>query len=129
MEGLTAIETAVLISVARLSQGEHGVAIFEDVAMICGKKLTQAAVYAALGRLRRRQLVHRHRQPAQPMPGGKRKQLYTLTEDGLAMLEWEFRQWHRLWWTVPPGVTRGWLLRPDRSLHETRTRLTRPARR
>jgi hypothetical protein len=108
MEGLTRLEIAVLIAVARLPEPNHALVIHEDIQMICARPVSLAGVYGALGRLARQRLVATTWSTPLPYQGGKRKRHFSSSPGGMMWLETEFTEWHRLWWLLPRDVTRAW---------------------
>lgn len=108
VQGLTRLETAVLIAVARLPHPNHALVIHEDIEMICARPVSVAGVYAALKRLARQHLVAPMWSRPLPYQGGKRKRHFSLSRDGMIWLETEFTEWRRLWWLLPRDITRAW---------------------
>lgn len=107
MDGLTRLELAILIAVARLGHDAYGLALHDDVEMITARPVAQSAVYATLARLRRQHLLSATKSAALAIPGGKAKRIFALTHSGRITLEVEFEQMTRLWWLLPRALRPG----------------------
>lgn len=107
MDGLTRLELATLIAVARLGHEAYGSAVHDDVEMITARPVAQSAVYATLARLRQQNLLSATKSAVLAIPGGKAKRIFALTHSGRITLDVEFEQVTRLWWLLPRAMRPG----------------------
>lgn len=77
-------ELLTLLAVARLGEDAYGVTIRETLESRTSRAVTLGAIYKTLGRLESKGLVAVTIAPPTAERGGRRKKMYTLTEDGLA---------------------------------------------
>lgn len=77
-------ELLTLLAIARLDDRAYGVTIRDTLEDRTSRSVTLGAIYKTLGRLESKGLVQVSIAPPTAERGGRRKKLYTLTEDGLA---------------------------------------------
>ncbi|MGD2047409.1 MAG: PadR family transcriptional regulator [Gemmatimonadota bacterium] len=77
-------ELLTLLAVARLGDDAYGVTVRETLERRTSRAVTLGAVYKTLGRLESKGLVEVAVAPPTAERGGRRKKMYTLTEEGLA---------------------------------------------
>lgn len=94
---LTEVETCALLAVARLGDSAYGVTIAEDIAASSGRRVSLAAVYAALDRLHDAGLIAPWLSAPRPERGGRARRYYSLTESGHGWLVGERERARRLW--------------------------------
>ena len=99
---LTATETRVLISLARLGAAAYGVAITDDIAEFSGRDASIAAVYAALDRLDRLGLARPRLSAPLPERGGRARRHYAITPRGRDVLEREHQLAMKMWQGLAP---------------------------
>jgi DNA-binding PadR family transcriptional regulator len=94
---LTATETLVLISLARLRDAAYGVAIADEIAQVSGRRISIAAAYTALDRLERLGLAKARLSAPLPERGGRARRHYTLTSRGRETLKREHQLVMKMW--------------------------------
>jgi PadR family transcriptional regulator PadR len=77
-------ELLTLLAVARLEDDAYGVTIRETLENRTSRTVTLGAIYKTLGRLESKGLVEVSIAPPTAERGGRRKKMYTLTEEGFA---------------------------------------------
>lgn len=77
-------ELLTLLAVARLGEDAYGVTVRETLEARTCRAVTLGAVYKTLGRLESKGLVEVAIAPPTTERGGRRKKMYTLTDEGLA---------------------------------------------
>jgi PadR family transcriptional regulator PadR len=77
-------ELLTLLAVARLGDDAYGVTIRETLEARTSRAVTLGAIYKTLGRLESKGLVTVAVAPPTAERGGRRKKMYTLTQEGLA---------------------------------------------
>src|SRR5215467_7815753 len=75
-------ELYVLIAIARAGDEAYGVTIRQEIERRTGRTVAIGAVHATLVRLEDKGLVRFTLSDPQPVPGGKRRKLVTLTAAG-----------------------------------------------
>lgn len=80
------LEQILLLAVLHLKDDAYGVRIREAIKMRTGRTVSPGAVYTALDRLERRDLVSSRLGDPTPQRGGKRKRYYRLEPAGAALL-------------------------------------------
>lgn len=76
-------ELMTLLAVARLGENAYGVTVRETLEGRTSRAVTLGAVYKTLGRLESKGMVQVAVAPPTAERGGRRKKMYTLTEEGL----------------------------------------------
>jgi DNA-binding PadR family transcriptional regulator len=90
-------EELILLSVKLDAEQASGVQIQESLEEIAGRTVSLGAIYAALERLERKQLVTSWLGDPTPVRGGRRKRHYALTDAGLAAVQEARRVREALW--------------------------------
>jgi DNA-binding PadR family transcriptional regulator len=101
---LTATDTRVLISLARLGEAAYGVAIADDIAQMSGRQVSIAAVYTALDRLDRLGLAKPRLSAPIRERGGRARRHYALTPRGRQTLQREHRLAMQMWQGLVPDA-------------------------
>jgi DNA-binding PadR family transcriptional regulator len=97
-----ALETAVLLAVARLGDGAYGAAVQREVGERGGRAYAVGAIHTALQRLEDKGLVTSHMGEPLAVRGGRARRYYRVTAAGAAALEQARTAARRLWQT--PGL-------------------------
>lgn len=90
-------EELILLSVKLGAEQASGVQIQESLEEVAGRTVSLGAIYAALERLERKQLVTSWLGDPTPVRGGRRKRYYALTDAGLAAVQEARRVREALW--------------------------------
>lgn len=101
MHELTKNEELVLLSIWRLKENAYGVTIRENFKKITGKTLNYGSLYNTLYLLARRGLVESRESEPLSKQGGRRKVLYSLTQEGEKALS-NAQRVHKLAWGDVP---------------------------
>jgi PadR family transcriptional regulator, regulatory protein PadR len=104
-DDLTANDLLVLIATARLGDDAYGVTIRKEIADCAGRRVSLAAVYAALDRFERRGLAEPWLSAPLPERGGRARRHYRLSAKGRDLVRREREIALRMWRDVPlvPG--------------------------
>jgi DNA-binding PadR family transcriptional regulator len=94
---LNDLEQLLMLAVARLEGSAYGVTIRSEILDRAGRRVSMAAVYAALDRLEARRLVRHRLSPPTPERGGRRRKLYRVTETGADALTEARNSMARMW--------------------------------
>ena len=94
-------EELTLLAVLTLGDGAYGVLVQEVIERETGREVTLGAVYAALERLARKQLLESAFGAAMATRGGKPRRLFSVTAEGLRTLGETRRAREALWNAVP----------------------------
>jgi len=92
-----ALETAVLLAVARLAEGAYGAAVRGEVSASRGHEYSAGAIHTALQRLEDKGLVTSWTGEPLPIRGGRARRYYRLTAAGVQALEQARTAARRLW--------------------------------
>ena len=103
------LELTVLITVARLGDEAHGLAVRAELAKHAKREYSVGAVYTTLQRLQDKGLVTSHASDPLPIRGGRSRRQFTVTTAGRKAL----RDAERAAASVLAGV--GHILRPERA--------------
>ena len=76
-------EELTLLAVLALPDGAYGITVQELLEHETGREVTLGAVYAALERMERKGLLQSDLSEPTADRGGRRKRLFTVTDDGL----------------------------------------------
>jgi PadR family transcriptional regulator PadR len=98
---LTDFELMILLAVLRINDAAYGVPIAREIELTGGRRVTLAAVYAALDRLERNGLVRSRLGQATPQRGGRAKRLFEVTSAGLRAVRATRQALIALWSDVP----------------------------
>jgi len=101
MHELTKNEELVLLSIWKLKENAYGVTIRENIKKITGKTLNYGSLYNTLYLLVRRELVGSRESEPLSKQGGRRKVLYSLTQEGEKALS-NAQRVHKLAWGDVP---------------------------
>lgn len=103
-----ALETAVLLAVARLGVDAYGAAVQREVGERRGRAYAVGAIHTALQRLEDKGLVTSRMGEPLPVRGGRARRYYCPTAAGVAALDEARTAARRLWggaWQAPaPGL-------------------------
>lgn len=102
MDYLTKLEEILLISIHKLKDNAYGITIREEVQKVTGKKMSFGALYVSLDKLVKKNYAVKT--PGQPTAerGGRSKNYYKLSNDGIRALEFSRDMNSMLWSDVPP---------------------------
>jgi PadR family transcriptional regulator PadR len=101
MYELTKNEEFVLLSIWKLEDNAYGVTIRENFKKITGKTLNYGSLYNTLYLLVRRGLVESRESEPLSKKGGRRKVLYSMTQEGKRALSNAQRIHEQAWGDVP----------------------------
>ncbi len=104
-DDLTANDLLVLVAMARLGDDAYGVTIRQEIADCAGRRMSLAAIYAALDRFERRGLAEPWLSAPLPERGGRARRQYRLSAKGRDLVRREREIALRMWRGVPlaPG--------------------------
>jgi len=100
-ELLTDFELMILLAVLRADEDAYGVAIAREIETTGGRSVLLPAVYAALDRLERNDLVASTLGDPTPSRGGRAKRFFRITPRGLKAVKDTRRALVALWTGVP----------------------------
>ena len=104
MEKLTKHEELVLLSISKLKDRAYGVPIREDIMDITGKPLNYGSLCNTLYALVKKGLIESHESQPVAQKGGRRKVIYSLTDEGRHALKDAFAVYQKAWKAIPePG--------------------------
>jgi len=98
---LTDFELMVMLAVLRVRDDAYGVPIAREIEQTGGRRVTHAAVYLALDRLREHGLVTSHLGESTPERGGRAKKLFSVTPSGLRAIRRTQGAFMALWNGIP----------------------------
>jgi len=98
-------EELVLLAVRRLGASASGASIQEVLREEAARRATLGAIYAALDRTQRKGLVASRLGEPAPVPGGRRRRLYRLTDRGEETLR-DSRHVRESLWRTASGTSR-----------------------
>lgn len=101
MPELTRNEEFVLLCIWKLKQDAYGVTIRERFRNITGKALNYGSLYNTLYSLVRKNLVRKLESEPKAVKGGRRKILYSLTQEGQKTLTAAQQIQRQAWQDVP----------------------------
>ena len=104
-DDLTANDLLVLVAMARLGDDAYGVTIRQEIADCAGRRMSLAAIYAALDRFERRGLAEPWLSAPLPERGGRARRQYRLSAKGRDLVGRDRGIALRMWRGVPlaPG--------------------------
>ena len=94
-------EELILLLVAILNGNAYGVLVMEELEQQTGRSVNISAVHAALRRLEEKKFVKSDWSQATAERGGRRKRLFTITQNGQAALNKLKETRNRLWNQIP----------------------------
>ncbi len=97
MPELTKNEEILLIAILHLKEGAYGVFIRRYIKKKTGKQWNYGTLYRMLDQLVRKCLLERKEGDPMPEKGGRRKNYYTLTPDGVEALQEAYTLQKALW--------------------------------
>lgn len=98
------LEHLILLAVVRLDHDAYGAAVIEEIESHTGREVSHAAVYIALQRLERKDmLTARDQEPAQGR-GGRARRYFTVTDAGLERLRESASALFGMWKGVDPAL-------------------------
>jgi len=98
---LNPVELLTLVATHRLGDEAYGVTIQADIRGLRGRDISMGAVYAALERLERLELVRPRLSEPRPERGGRARRLFTVTAAGAESIRRAHADAMRLWNAVP----------------------------
>ncbi len=101
---LREFEELVLLAVLIATPDAYGPSLQQILAEEAGRKASLGAIYTALDRLARKELVLSELGDPTPVRGGRRKRHYELTPQGLEKVQETRRIRERMWRKVPPDL-------------------------
>ncbi len=98
---LTKNEELILLSIWKLADKAYGVTIRDSIRQITGKSLNYGSLYNTLYLLVRKGYIESMESEPLSKQGGRRKVLYSLTQEGIEALQ-EAQKVHKLAWHDVP---------------------------
>jgi PadR family transcriptional regulator PadR len=98
---LTDFELMVMLAVLRVRDNAYGVTIAREIEQTVGRRVTHAAVYLTLDRLRDHGLVTSRLGESTPERGGRAKKLFSVTPSGLRAIRRTQGAFVALWNGIP----------------------------
>ena len=102
MKELTKIEEILLLAIWKLKKDAYGVKIRQHVSNVIKKEFTYGNLYSALNQLERKEYVSKTPGELTPNRRGRRKVIYTVSEDGFAALKTSYEMNEAMW----AGITK-----------------------
>lgn len=102
-KSLGEFEQLVLLACLRLGEDAYPVAILQEIEKRTDRSPSHAAVYIALRRLERRQLVSSQLGEPTPERGGRSKRFFTLEGEAIDLLEESRRALYSMWEGLNPS--------------------------
>lgn len=97
MEILSKTEELILLAVWKLKDNAYGVPIRDYLIEITGKKFSIGGVYVPLDRLVRKEYLKTNQGEPTPERGGMSKRYYTLTAEGIEVLNQSKKIYDEMW--------------------------------
>jgi PadR family transcriptional regulator, regulatory protein PadR len=98
---LTDFELMILLAILRIGEDAYGVRIADEISRIARRTVLIGAIYAALERLERNELVTSSVGDPTPERGGRAKRFYEVTPRGLRAVKQTQDALVALWTDVP----------------------------
>jgi DNA-binding PadR family transcriptional regulator len=98
---LTDFELMILLAVLRIGDDAYGAAIVREIEQVGGRSVMLGALYAALDRMERNDLVTSTLGDPTPERGGRAKRYFAVTTRGLRAVKETQRALVALWSDVP----------------------------
>jgi DNA-binding PadR family transcriptional regulator len=89
-------EQLILLGILRLGQRAHGIDIRREVEQQAERRVTRGALYTALERLERKDLIAWEVGDSAPARGGIPRRQYRVTKEGIRLLRASHRAWSRM---------------------------------
>ncbi len=100
-------EELVLLTVGILYDDAYGLGIKDELNRQTGRNCTISSVHKALVRLEDKGFLQSHMGGATESRGGRKKRLYTLTQDGKSALQQSKDMRNSMWGSIPGVVWEG----------------------
>jgi PadR family transcriptional regulator PadR len=94
-------ELMILLTIIRLGDDVYGVPLSKELAVMRGRDVSVASVYAALDRLELKGLIASSLGESTPERGGRAKRYFHVTEQGLRSVRETRRVLSKLWKSLP----------------------------
>jgi PadR family transcriptional regulator PadR len=94
-------ELMILLTIIRLGDDVYGVPLSRELAVVRGRDVSVASVYAALDRLELKGLIASSLGESTPERGGRAKRYFRVTEQGLRSVRETRRVLSKLWKSLP----------------------------
>ena len=105
-ETLGEFEQAVLLAIVHLAADAYGLSIRREIEARTGRSIAVGALYTALERLERKNLVRSTMSDPTPQRGGRSRRHFVVRPAGLAALERSREMMQRMWAGLKPGSLR-----------------------
>lgn len=105
-ETLGEIEELVLLAILRLGDDAYGVPVIREIGERTGREVAPAAVYVALRRLRRKELVTARTSEPEPVQGGRARRYFSVTPAGVELLANSRERLLNMWDGLQPILER-----------------------
>lgn len=103
-DSLGEFEHLVLLAIVRLGDQAYGVPIVDEIESRTGRETSRAAVYIALRRLTKKELVSSTLGDPSPERGGRAKRFFRVEHAGLDMLAESRRTLTQMWEGIQPAL-------------------------
>ena len=90
-------EQMVLLAVLRLGQGAYVLAVLRELDQQAGRRVSRGALYKTLDRMEAKGMVRWQVEEATPDRGGHPRRLFSVTPQGVALLQASRDALFRLW--------------------------------
>ena len=90
-------EQMVLLAVLRLGQGAYALAVLRELDQQAGRRVSRGALYKTLDRMEAKGMVRWQVEEATPDRGGHPRRLFSVTPQGVALLQASRDALFRLW--------------------------------
>lgn len=97
MKDLSLIEEMVLWAVWKLEDNAYGVTIRKQLAERTGRRFPYGTLYGALAKLTRKGLVNKNTGDPSPVRGGRSRNYYAVTDQGIEALRMALELKQSLW--------------------------------
>jgi len=97
MEILSKTEELILLAVWKLKGNAYGVPIRDYLIEVTGKKFSIGGIYVPLDRLVRKEYLKAYQGDPTPERGGMSKRYYTLTDEGIEVLNQSKKIHDEMW--------------------------------
>lgn len=101
---LTDFEIMILLAIIRIGDEAYGVPIAREIETTTGRAVQLPAIYAALDRLERQQLVESRLGEATAQRGGRAKKYFSLTPAGMGSVRDTRKALTALWARLPQAT-------------------------
>jgi len=101
MAHLTKLEEIMLVSIWRLKDNAYGITIREEMKRVTGRTMSFGALYVSLDKLVKKGYVTKTAGQPTPERGGRSKNYYHLTDNGVVALNTVHKMNQILWENLP----------------------------